>query len=146
MSRAALHGKKIVFYDGVCVLCSGAVHFIIRHDRRRRFLFAPLQGDTAKHMMVRRPDITIADPPSSIVYVRDFETSGEKARQLSSAVLHIMKDLGGGWFLLGCVLMLVPRIIRDPLYRLVAAHRYRWFGKRDTCLVPGNEEAARFLP
>ncbi|MBS1545818.1 MAG: thiol-disulfide oxidoreductase DCC family protein [Bacteroidetes bacterium] len=127
----------LVLFDGVCNLCNGAVQFIIRHDRRNRFRFAPLQSETGQRML-NGPGVS-GDAFSSIVYRR-------KGKWLtrSTAVLHVARDLGGAWqWAYG--LIIVPRFLRDAVYDLVARNRFRWFGRRDACMVPEPEVQGRFL-
>jgi predicted DCC family thiol-disulfide oxidoreductase YuxK len=127
----------IVFFDGVCGLCNRFVDFALPRDRRRRLLFAPLQGETARGM-VDRPD---RESLKSVIVV---DRQGSHRR--SSAVVRVLRRLGGGWSVLGTLLWLVPKPIRDLAYQLVARYRYRWFGQKDACRVPTPEERARFLP
>lgn len=128
-------GGPIVLFDGVCNLCNGSVRFIIRRDLRRRLRFAPLQSETARRLLAGAP----ADLPDSLVLV-------ERGRvwTRSSAVLRIAKGLRWPWPL-AYALVAIPRPLRDWLYTRVARNRYRWFGRRDDCMVPTPELRARFL-
>ena len=131
---------RIVFYDGYCVLCSRSVDFIISRDPTRRFRFASLQSDTATRLLPALDypleRITSLD---NIVYLRDGEV---KVR--SDAVLSILWDLGGPYRAVRLAYC-IPRLIRDFAYHQVARRRYRWFGQRDACRVPTQEEASRIL-
>lgn len=128
----------IVFFDGVCSLCNATVDFLLRHDRDGRLRFASLQGETAARLLptaVRRELRTL---------VLLTETGEQYIR--SAAAVRILWRLGGGWRLAAAALWLIPRPLRDLGYRLVAALRYRLFGRRETCRVPTEADAARLLP
>jgi predicted DCC family thiol-disulfide oxidoreductase YuxK len=128
---------RLLLFDGECNLCNGTVNFIIRHDRRKRFLFAPLQGPFAEtHFPGFVPR---AGSPQTLVYHRLGKTFTR-----STGALHIARDLDGAWPL--CfALIVVPRFLRDPVYDLVARYRYRWFGRLESCMVPTPELRDRFL-
>lgn len=129
------HG--IVFFDGVCALCSHLVRLLLRCDKKHELRFAPLQGETAAAMLVSPVD----DPGEwSVVYV---DAAGIHTR--SDAALRICRRIGG---LLGCLawLRVIPRPLRDAVYRAVARRRYRWFGRHAVCPVPPADVRARFLP
>lgn len=142
---AAIHGKKIVFFDGVCTLCDRSVQALIRLDKKRRLLFASLQGETANALFHRHPNLRHEGDPDSIIFVRDFETSGERIYLRSSAALHIAKTLGG-LLSIFVPLLLIPPFLRNPVYNLVATYRYRWFGKKESCRMPNATDKNRFLP
>lgn len=127
----------IVVFDGVCHLCSGWVRFLLKHDTARRFAFAPMQGAAGQRLM--REHGIDPDDPSSFLLVRDG-----RAETDSGAVISVVTGLGGVWQLAG-VLRLVPRFVRDPVYRWIARHRYRLLGKRSACYLPAPDVAARFL-
>ncbi len=128
--------KPIIFYDDVCVMCNGFVNLMLKIDRRRQFLFAPLGGETSRRILPPLPE----DPGQwSMIYVDESGIHDE-----SDASLEVYRRLGGIWWLLSLA-QLVPRWIRNPAYRVLARNRYRWFGKRDTCRLPTAEEKARFL-
>ena len=105
--------------------------------------FAPLQGETAKSVLSRHPEV-IGDL-SSVVYVRDFDGPRETLYLRSDAATAILRDLGGGYRLLA-IFRLLPRVVRDAAYDWIAAHRYRWFGKLDACRLPEKGVENRFLP
>ena len=134
-------GRDLLLFDGVCALCDGSVRFLLRIDRRRRLRFAPLQGPTARAILVRHE---ITEKLDSLVLVRDHDTRTESLALRSTAVLLALSAIGGPWRLISW-LRLVPRPIRDRVYDFVAKHRYRWFGKFETCRLPAPGEAERFL-
>ena len=129
--------KPIIFFDDVCGMCNTFVNLILRVDRKQTFLFAPLQGPTAREFL---PPLAEDARDWSMVYVDEAGIHDQ-----SDASLEVYRRLGGLWRLLG-LLRFVPRSIRNPAYRVLARNRYRWFGKRDTCRVPTAEERQRFLP
>jgi len=127
----------ILFFDGVCALCNQSVDAILRADTRGAIHFAPLQGETAKRLLPPLP----ADPEDwTLVYLDE-----RGIHEYSDAAIEVSRRLGGFWALAG-LLRAVPRALRDPVYRWIARHRYRWFGKWDACRVPSADERARFLP
>ena len=127
----------IIVFDALCVLCSANAQFVLRHDRRGLFRLASMQGEVGS-ALYRRFGIDPADPETLIV------VEGDHALRGSDAVLAIYAGLGWPWRMLG-LFRLVPRALRDPVYRLVARNRYRLFGKRETCWVPSAEHRARIL-
>jgi predicted DCC family thiol-disulfide oxidoreductase YuxK len=136
----------IVVFDGACVLCNGWVRFLLKRDRKRRYRFAPMQGETGRRLLVKNgldPD----DPLSFLLIEYDAMREGAtepRASTDSDAVRRILTGLGGIWRF-AIIAVLAPRFLRDPLYRLVARNRYRWFGRHESCLAPDPAEAARFL-
>lgn len=127
----------VVLFDGVCNLCSASVRFVVRRDPAGRFRFASLQSAAGRELLLRHG----LDPDDlhSVVLVE-----GGRAYTRSDAALRIARGLRGAWPLLG-LLRAVPRPVRDGAYRLVAANRYRWFGKRDACMLPSPGLRGRFL-
>jgi predicted DCC family thiol-disulfide oxidoreductase YuxK len=127
----------IIVFDAQCVLCSAHAQFVLRHDRHGRFRLASMQGETGAGLY-RRLGIDPADPDTLIV------VEGDIVLRDSDAILAIWRGLGWPWRVAG-LLGLVPNGLRDPLYRWVARHRYRLFGRRETCWVPTAQQRARML-
>ena len=127
----------IVVFDGVCVLCSGWVRFLLRRDRARRFRFAAMQ-DAAGRRLLAAHGLDPDDPMSFLL----LDASG--ARTDSDAIIAVLVHLGGPWHA-ARALRLLPRWLRDRLYRALARNRYRWFGRRDACCLPPDDERDRFL-
>lgn len=130
--------QAILFFDGVCNLCNSAVQFVIRHDKLGRVRFAPLQsgpGEEAQAAIRSR----LGRVPDSLIL-----KLGDRYYTESAAALRLAGLLDGGWKLLAA-LRIVPAFIRDPLYRLIARNRYRWFGKKDACTLPTPALKARFI-
>jgi predicted DCC family thiol-disulfide oxidoreductase YuxK len=121
----------IVLFDGVCNFCNGSVKFIIRHDAKKTFLFASLQSSAAQKILHDLGEEfntieTIVCIHNHTLYTR------------SRAVLEIVRRMNGLWPL--CYAgIIIPRVMRDFLYRWIARNRYRWFGKKEVCMVPGPE-------
>jgi len=136
-SEATSSNKPIIFFDGVCAMCNSFVDVVIRADKKRTFRFAPLSGETAKNLL---PPLS-GDPREwSMLYLDERGIHDQ-----SDASLQVYRRLGGAWWLLSLA-RIVPRVIRTPVYRVIARNRYRWFGRRETCRVPTDEERERFLP
>lgn len=137
---AGAGGKRIIFFDGVCNLCNGYVDFLIRRDRRRRLMFASLQSEPGQALERKRRPTSGAGEIDSILLM---EADG-RVYERSDAVLKVVSALGGGYRLVA-VFWIVPRLLRDLIYRLVARSRYRVFGRRDACRLPTAEERVSFL-
>jgi predicted DCC family thiol-disulfide oxidoreductase YuxK len=129
--------RPIVLFDGVCNLCNGSVTFIVKRDPGRRFRFAALQS-AAGATLLRQFGLP-ADALDTLVLVE-----GNRAFTRSTASLRVARRLSGLWPLL-YALIVVPRPIRDLLYGVVARNRYRWFGRRDACMMPTPDLRERFL-
>lgn len=128
---------SILLFDGVCKLCNRLVIFIINRDRHAKIRFAPLQSPSGI-VILKKTGLSVYEI-NSIVFIE-----GESFFLKSSAVLHIFKTLGGGWRLF-YGFIIIPKFIRDYFYNIIARHRYRIFGKRETCMVPVSDIEQRFL-
>ena len=131
------NGKSIVLFDGVCNLCNSSVNLIIKNDKKAQFLFASLQSDVAKEILLQFPSKKINF--DSILLIEH-----NKLYEKSTAVVRILRHLGGGYKLLSCM-VIIPKFIRDPLYDYIAKNRYRWYGKRESCMIPAPELKKWFL-
>jgi predicted DCC family thiol-disulfide oxidoreductase YuxK len=127
----------VIVFDAACVLCSANAQFVLKHDRREHFRLASMQGDVGAGLY-RRFGIDPADPDTIIL------VEGDSVKRDSDAVLAIYAGLGWPWRVVA-MLRLVPRFLRDPVYRLIARNRYRLFGKRETCWLPSADQARRVL-
>ena len=134
------HHRPIILFDGGWNLCNSTVQWVIERDKEGRFDFASLQSQAARRELesVMSPE-EIAALPDSIILV---DSDGAHTR--SAAALRIVRALGSPFALLGLGVV-VPRPIRDAVYDWIARNRYRWFGRRDTCMTPTPDLAARFL-
>jgi predicted DCC family thiol-disulfide oxidoreductase YuxK len=130
--------RPIILFDGVCNLCNGITHFVIRHDPAPgRFRFAAMQSKCGQQLL-REHGLPTEDLDTFVMI------DGERAQVRSTAALHVLRGLGLPWSLL-YVLIVVPRPMRDVVYRWIARNRYRWFGKRESCMVPTPDIRSRFL-
>ena len=125
----------IVFFDGVCNLCQGSVRYLIKHDKKGVLKFASLQGNYAKDFV----NETEIQSMQSILFF-----DGKMLYKKSTAVLKLSRLLGG-WHQLLLLGYILPRFFRDWLYNIVAMNRYRWFGKKDQCMLPSKGFENRFL-
>jgi predicted DCC family thiol-disulfide oxidoreductase YuxK len=128
--------KSIVFFDGYCNLCNGAVNYIIDHDKKKHFLFASLQSSSLISLLGTNANSKL----ESIIVLTDNGFRLER----SDAALFIAKQLGG-WSRLFLVSKMFPRTMRDWGYNLIAKHRYSIFGKSETCRMPTSDLKERFL-
>jgi predicted DCC family thiol-disulfide oxidoreductase YuxK len=129
--------KSIIFFDGVCNLCNGFVNFIIPRDQKNRFQFSSLQS--AKAQIILKDYHYFIDDISTVILLED----GQLFTQ-STAVLKIVRKMSGLWPLL-YAFIIIPKPIRDFLYKRIANNRYRLFGKRDSCRMPSPELKSKFL-
>ena len=128
--------KAIVLFDGVCNLCNGLVKFIIRHDKKAIFMFGTLQSQKAEELLASHSIST--GEIKTIILIEEGRTF-----QKSTAALRILSKLP--WWGWTKIFMIVPRIIRDFVYDMVAKYRYKIFGKKDTCMIPTPDLQARFM-
>ena len=133
-----MSAHPIVLFDGVCNLCHRSVQFIIRQDHQARFKFAPIQSSTGQRLMV---DYALdPDDLSSFILIQN-----DKIYTKSDAWLKIVKTFPGVWSWLYAAIIL-PRALRDRFYDFIGSHRYQWFGKKESCMVPNADIRSRFLP
>jgi predicted DCC family thiol-disulfide oxidoreductase YuxK len=131
-------GKQIVLFDGVCNFCNDSVRFIIKRDHKDLYRFASLQSSLGRKLTHERGiDTAQVD---SIILIQP----GEAYYIKSDAALEIAKNLSGFYPLMGIFLYL-PRGLRDFFYDFIARNRYKWFGKKEACPMPSNEEQDMFL-
>ncbi len=129
--------QKIILFDGVCNLCNGAVTFIIKRDPKSTFKFAALQSDigqvlTAEHGIDTSKTDSIILVDNKKVYIK------------STAALRIAKNLNGGYPLL-YGFIIIPTVVRNWVYDWIAKNRYKWFGQKESCMIPTPELKSRFL-
>ena len=131
--------REVIFYDGDCGLCHRVVRFVLAEDRLGTFVFSPLQGETLKQAVCEQARKRL---PDSFVVI---DQSGRLLLR-SEAVIHVATRLGGLWRVLGTILAIVPRPLRDGAYRLVGAVRHRLFARPfDYCPVVRPEQRVRFM-
>ncbi len=129
-------GKSLILFDGYCNLCNGAVQFVLKRDRKKRFLFAALSWPAGEQVIAQYPELEGTD--SMVVY------TGNRVFVRSSAALYIATRLGGLWPLIG-FFWIIPAFIRHSVYAFIARRRYAWFGKEDTCMMPEEGVMERFV-
>ena len=129
--------KAIILFDGVCNLCNSSVQFVIQHDRANKFLFAALQSQTGQALLQQYnlPQQGF----NSFVLIQN-----EKVFLKSTAALHVAKQLNGPAKLL-YGFIIVPAFIRNTVYNFIAKNRYKWFGKKESCMMPTPTLQSRFL-
>lgn len=129
--------SPIILFDGVCNFCNNTVNFILRQDKKQVFRFTPLQSKAGQQLLSKH-QLPQQDFRSFILI------ENETPYIASSAALRLVRYLPWYWQW-ARVFWLVPRFIRDGIYRLIANNRYKWFGKREACMIPSPEVRKRFL-
>lgn len=137
VERKQVTNSPIILFDAECVLCSANAQFVLKHDKAGYFRLASMQGEVGAALY--RSNGIDPDDPSSMIVIH-----GDRVRQDSDAVLSIYEGLGYPWRLVA-VFRIVPRAIRDPIYRWIARNRYRLFGKRISCWIAPPEYSSRIL-
>ena len=132
-----MNDYPVILFDGDCNFCNYWVNFAIKRDNNKKLRFAPLQSEAAKNLLHQfNIDTTSL---SSVILI-----DNGKAYTQSSAAFRICKYLDGGWRLV-YGLMIIPKFIRDFFYNIIARNRYKWFGKKEKCMMPSAELKERFL-
>lgn len=132
------YNKKLILFDGVCNLCNGAVLYIIKRDKNNQFLFTPLQSKASKEL-VNQYNIDTKEVDSILLYIPNKGVVSK-----STAALKIASKLRFPINLLA-IFLIVPTFIRNWVYDYIARNRYKWYGKKDQCMIPTPELKARFL-
>lgn len=127
---------KIVLFDGECNLCDRTVQFIIKRDKKESFRFASIQSSIGQSLLNK---LEVPNDINSFILIDE-----NKSYIKSTAALRVCKELRGVWKLL-YIFIFIPRPLRDMLYTLIAKNRYKWFGKKDNCILPTPEMKNRFL-
>jgi predicted DCC family thiol-disulfide oxidoreductase YuxK len=130
--------KKIILFDGICNLCNSAVMIVIKQDKKNTFLFAAIQSKKGKEI-IDYLEIDIAKIDSIILY-----EPGVSYEVKSNAALKIMNDFGQFWQLTK-LLWVFPKSLRNQVYDFIAKNRYKWFGKKESCMIPTNDLKSKFL-
>lgn len=129
----------VIVFDGVCVLCSHWVRFLLKHDRAERYRFAAMQTPTGQALL-REHGLDPRAPQSLLLL------DGSASYTDTAAIMRVLDSLGARrWRWLARAIPLLPRALRDPLYRFIARHRYRIFGRSDACFVPTPAQRQRFI-
>lgn len=129
---------RVLVFDGVCVLCSHWVSFVLRHDRQRLYKFAAMQTAIGRELLVRHG----LDPndPKSFLLLEDG-----RGYMDTDALIRVLRSFGGRWHFAATLIQLVPRLLRDACYRAIARNRYRLFGRHEVCIIPSPRTADRFM-
>ncbi len=132
-----MYENPVILFDGVCHLCAASVKFVIERDPKERFRFACLQSEVSRQLLAEHNAADSGLDSIILIY------KGRLYRK-SRAVLRSALLLHRAWPVMG-LFLLVPRFIADPVYDYVGRHRYRWFGKMDSCWLPETDHSLRFL-
>lgn len=130
--------KKIILFDGVCNLCDSSVQFIIKKDKKDIFRFVALQSELGVTIL-RHIGISTSNLDSIVLY-----EPGDAYYYKAEAVLKIAKSFGGLYTLLS-VFSFFPKALNDTIYDYIAKNRYKWYGKKESCMIPSQEVSAKFL-
>lgn len=132
-----MNPQPVILFDGVCNLCNGAVNFVIRGDKKSRLKFAALQSNAGRQLLMQY-NLSV-DTLNSFIFIENGT-----AYVQSTAALRMCKYLNGLWpMMYGFII--VPEFIRNGIYKWIARNRYKWFGKREQCMIPTPEINTRFL-
>lgn len=130
--------KKIILFDGVCNLCNSSVQYVIQRDKKDEFRFIALQSELGQKI-IKHIGIANTNIDSIVLYL-----PGIAYYYKSSAVIEIAKSLQG-FFNYGMLFRLLPNALRDVVYDYIARNRYKWYGKKESCMIPTPELKAKFL-
>jgi predicted DCC family thiol-disulfide oxidoreductase YuxK len=130
--------KKIILFDGICNLCNSAVAIVIKQDKKNTFLFAAIQSKKGKEI-IDYLEIDIVKIDAIILY-----EPGVSYEVKSTAALKIMNDFGQFWQLTK-LFWVFPKGLRNQVYDFIAKNRYKWFGKKEACMIPTNDLKSKFL-
>jgi len=132
------HNKQLILFDGVCNLCNSSVQFVIKRDKKDKFRYAALQSDIGQEI-IHKFNIDTSKTDSIILYSNEKGISYK-----STAALKIASHLGFPTNILS-VFLIIPAFIRNVVYDFIAKNRYKWYGKRDNCMIPTPELKSKFL-
>lgn len=130
--------KKIILFDGVCNLCDSSVQFVFKHDKKDIFRFVSLQSDLGINI-IKHLGIDTSKVDSTILY-----EPGKAYYYKSDVAFKILKEISGIQRIL-LVFSILPKPILDYIYDYVAKNRYKWFGKKESCMIPTPELKSKFL-
>jgi predicted DCC family thiol-disulfide oxidoreductase YuxK len=132
-----MQNNSIILFDGVCNFCNSSVNFIIKRDKKNNFLFSSLQSEYSQNFLTQNnfPKNNF----DSIILIEN-----NKLYRKSTAALKIAKHLNGLWKL-SYTFIIIPPVIRDFFYDIIAKNRYKWFGKKEVCMIPDEKTKNKFL-
>jgi len=129
--------NPIILFDGVCNFCDAAINFVLKQDKKGVFRFAPLQSEAGQRIL-RQYNLPIKDFESFVLI------DAGKVYKKSAASLRVLNNLAWYWKV-SQIFWIVPRFIRNAIYDFIAKNRYKWFGKKEECMIPTPEVRNRFL-
>ncbi len=129
--------NSIILFDGVCNLCNASINFIIKRDKKRIFRYTPLQSNEGKKLLDKYS--LISNELNTVILIEENTVYTK-----STAFIEITKSLSGAWKI-ARILKIIPKNIRDFLYDIIAGKRYKWFGKRNECIIPNENYKDLFL-
>jgi predicted DCC family thiol-disulfide oxidoreductase YuxK len=130
--------KKLILFDGICNLCNASIQYVIKHDKKNVFMFTALQSE-AGQQIIKKYNIDTNKVDSVLLY-----TPKNGIDSKSTAALKIANDLGFPQSIM-TVFFIIPPFIRNWVYDYIAKHRYKWYGKKESCMIPSPELKSRFL-
>ena len=130
--------KQLILFDGICNLCNSSVQYVIKHDSKDKFIFTALQSEVGQQI-IKEYNIDTAKTDSILLYTPEVGISSK-----STAALKIAFQLGFPNNLL-CVFFIIPPFIRNWVYDYIANNRYKWYGKKESCMIPTPELKSKFL-
>ena len=131
-----MHSSPVILFDGVCNFCNRMVNFAIRNDKKAKLKFAPLQSGAGKRLL---EEFKVSPAADTVVLI-----DKGKAYTYAQASIRICRYLDWPAKIL-YAFAIVPRFVTEPVYKWIARHRYKWFGKKETCMIPTDRVRSRFL-
>jgi predicted DCC family thiol-disulfide oxidoreductase YuxK len=129
--------RPVILFDGVCNFCNAAINFVLKQDKKGIFRFAPLQSEAGQELL-KQYNLSTRDFDSFVLIDEG------KVYKKSTASLRVMNKLPWYWKE-AQILRIVPAFLRDAIYDFIAKNRYKWFGRKEQCMVPTPEMRSRFL-
>ena len=139
-----IENHSIILFDGICNFCNSTVNFILKRDKTNLFKFSPLQSESGQRFLTETGLKEYFSAKNKINSETIILIEGQKFYSQSTAVLRILKKLGGGWKIF-YIFIIIPPPLRNFFYNLISKNRYKWFGKRDKCMVPTENERCKFI-
>jgi len=129
--------QPLLLFDGICNLCNTSINYIIKRDKRQLFKFASLQSDAAKQVLLQFNEKKYSIDSIILIYNNSIYYK-------SSAILKLLSIMGG-IYSVSAIGYIIPKKLRDKLYDYIAKNRYKWFGKRESCMLPTTDLEQRFI-
>ena len=130
--------KKLILFDGICNLCNASIQYVIKHDKKNVFMFTALQSE-AGQQIIKKYNIDTNKEDSVLLY-----TPKNGIDSKSTAALKIANDLGFPQSIM-TVFFIIPPFIRNWVYDYIAKNRYKWYGKKESCMIPSQDLKSKFL-